>query len=41
MCCTQNDLKQLKAQVVELLAENPEVNGVYQKITLTLGGGEL
>jgi hypothetical protein len=34
--------EQLKASVEELLNENPRgPDGNYQKITLTLGGGEL
>ena len=33
---------QLKANVEEMLKENPRGDdGSYQKITLTLGGGEL
>jgi hypothetical protein len=32
---------QLKAQVEEMLAENPRKEGRFQKITLTLGGGDL
>lgn len=33
---------QLKAQVEEMLIDNPrDKEGLYQKITLTLGGGDL